>query len=192
MIQKDRGSFGMRKDDGGSMMKEFNMLASTSRGFENAAISELRFLLEEIGDSDSTVWRTGISGLIAAKTAFDHLEAIEKLRKILLDRPYEFRYTLRLIPIEKVVSTNLADIQNGVRELASRIDPDETFRVTVEKRFTSISTHDIIEAVASTVKNKVNLEKPDKTVLIEVVGGFTGISLLKPNAIISVQKEKLL
>jgi tRNA(Ser,Leu) C12 N-acetylase TAN1 len=38
----------------------------------------------------------------------------------------------------------------------------------------------------------VDLEKPDKVLLVEVVGKFTGVSLIKPELILSVLKEKML
>jgi tRNA(Ser,Leu) C12 N-acetylase TAN1 len=38
----------------------------------------------------------------------------------------------------------------------------------------------------------VNLTKPDKILLVEVVGGLTGVSIAKPDEIISVLKEKVL
>jgi tRNA acetyltransferase TAN1 len=64
--------------------------------------------------------------------------------------------------------------------------------VTVEKRFTAIHTRDIVEAVATSIRRKVNLQNPDYIMLIEVVGGFTGLSLIKPKDTISVLKEKML
>jgi len=175
-----------------SMLKEFNILASTSRGFERYARSELRFLFEKIGDPSPTIERTGVSGLIAVKTSMDAIESIRRFRTLLRQSPYEFRFTLRIIPIEKVVHTDLETIQQAVEELISKIGENETFRVTVEKRFTSTHSKEIIEKVAASVKRKVNLAKPDKVILIEVVGGFTGVSVLKPEEILSVQKEKLL
>jgi tRNA acetyltransferase TAN1 len=174
------------------MLREFNLLVTTSRGYESYARDELWHLLERIGDSAPTVERTGISGLIAAMTALDPFEVIKQFRNILHERPYEFRYMLRVIPIEKVVRTDLNQIQQAVKELSSRISENETFRVTVEKRFTGTSSREIIEAAATNVKRKVNLTKPDKIVLIEVVGGLTGLSLIKPDDILSVLKEKLL
>jgi tRNA acetyltransferase TAN1 len=174
------------------MLKEFNILASTSRGFERYARSELRFLFEKIGDSSPAIERTGVSGLIAVKTSMDAIEAIRRFRTLLRQSPYEFRFTLRIIPIEKVVHTDLETIQQAVEELISKIGENETFRVTVEKRFTSTHSKEIIEKVAASVKRKVNLAKPDKVILIEVVGGFTGVSVLNPEEILSVQKEKLL
>jgi len=77
-------------------------------------------------------------------------------------------------------------------ELSSKIGENETFRVTVEKRFTETPTLEIIEAAAANIERKVDLDKPDKILLIEVIGGSTGISVIKPDDIISVMKEKVL
>lgn len=174
------------------MLTDFNLLATTSRGNESDACSELWYLLGEIGDSAPTVDKTGVSGLVAAKTVFDPLKVVEKLRRILRERPYEFRYTLRIIPIENVVSTDLDGIQQVATELSSKIGENETFRVTVEKRFTEIHSRDIIEAAAANIEREVDLTQPDKILLIEVVGGLTGMSVIKPDDIISVMKEKML
>jgi len=172
------------------MLKEFNLLVTTTRGNEDNACSEIWYLLKEIGDEKAEVDRTGVSGLIAAKTSLNPFEVIAKFREILKERPYEFRYSLRIIPIEKVVKTRLEEIQKVSDELSGKIGENETFRVTVEKRFTEISTRDVIEAAASKIERKVNLEKPDKILLIEIVGGLTGISVIKPDDILSVTKEK--
>lgn len=174
------------------MLRNFNLLATTWRGNEENACSELWYLLGEIGDSAPTVDKTGVAGLIAAKTAFNPFEVIEKFRKILHERSYEFRYTLRIIPVEKVVRTDLGEIQQAATELSSKIGEDETFRVTVEKRFTETPTQDIIEATAANIVRKVDLNNPDKILLIEVVGGLTGLSVIKPNEILAVMKEKML
>ena len=174
------------------MFRDFNILATTSRGNEGDVCSELWYLLNEVGDSAPTVDKTGVSGLIAVKTAIDPFEVVDKFREVLRERPYEFRYTLRIIPIEKVIRTDLEEIQRVASDLGSKIGEEETFRVTVEKRFTEASTQDIIEAAAANIERRVDLNKPDKILLIEVVGGLTGMSLIKPDDILSVMKEKLL
>ena len=83
---------------------------------------------------------------------------IEKFRVILKERPYEFRYALRILPIERVVPTDLEEIKRVTAELAARIGEDETFRVTVEKRFTALHSKDFIEAAASTSNAKQTLK----------------------------------
>ena len=184
--------FTKRKDQGEIMLRDFNLLATTSRGNEGDACSELWYLLEEIGDSTPIVEKTGVSGLIAVKTAPNPFEVVDKLRKILRERPYEFRYTLRIIPIERVIRTDLGEIKRIATELSSRIGENESFRVTVEKRFTETPSRNIIEAAAANIKREVNLKNPDKILLIEVVGELTGISVIKPDDILSVMKEKML
>ncbi|MDH5482587.1 MAG: THUMP domain-containing protein [Candidatus Bathyarchaeota archaeon] len=174
------------------MLRDFNLLATTSRGNGGDACSELCFLLGQIGDSAPTVEKTGIAGLIAAKTALNPFEVINRFREILRERPYEFRYMFRVIPIEKVVRTDLSQIEHAVTEFGSKIAENETFRVTVEKRFTATPTQDIIETAAANIERKVDLNKPDKIILLEVVGGLTGISVIEPNAILSIMKEKVL
>ena len=176
-----------------TVLKDFNLLATTSRGNERQMCSELLYLLkEEIGDPAPAVGKTGIRGLVAAKTSSDPCDVIEKFRAILQERPYVFRYALRIIPVERIVRTDLDEIKRVATELAANIGENETFRVTVEKRFTSLHSRDLIEAVATGIKRKADLENPDKILLIEVVGGLTGISLIKPSDVLAVVKEKLL
>jgi tRNA acetyltransferase TAN1 len=172
------------------MLKDFNLLVTTARGSEEDACSEIWYLLGEIGDAAVKIERTGITGLIAAKTALNPFEVVEKFRQILKDRPYEFRYSLRIIPVEKVVRTDLGEIQRATIELSTKIGENESFRVTVEKRFTSLPSNDIVEAAANVIERRVDLNHPDKIVLIEVVAGITGISVLKPSEVLSTAKER--
>ncbi len=153
---------------------------------------ELEFLLREAGDPEAKVEKTGIRGLVVAQTVINPMEAVGKFRAILRERPYEFRYALRIIPVQKVVHTNLEEIKAAATELTAHIAENETFRVTVEKRFTNTHSRDIIEAIAANMKNKVDLKEPDKIILVEVLGGYTGVSVVTPVDIISVLKEKML
>lgn len=174
------------------MIDNFNLLATTSRGNERIACAELSRLLQQMGDACFAVDRSGITGLIVAKIAIDQFEAIRRLRVILEQRPYEFRYLLRIIPIEMVTQTGLNEIRGTVDTLARKIGEKDTFRVTIKKRFTTISAHDIIKTVAEGIRSRVDLEKPDKILLIEIVGRLTGLSVITPNDILSVMKEKII
>jgi len=175
-----------------NLLDDFNLLATTSRGNERQVCIELSYLLKkEMEDPAPRVEKTGIRGLVAARTALDPCVVIQKFRAILQERPYEFRYALRIIPIEKVGPTDLGEIKRAAIELATGIGENETFRVTVEKRFTSLHTRDLIEAAATDVDRKVDLNNPDKILLIEVVGGLTGMALVKPECVLAVLKEKM-
>jgi tRNA acetyltransferase TAN1 len=175
------------------MIDDFNLLATTARGNERPMINELLYLLkEELVDPQARASKTKVRGLIVAKTSLDPCLVIEKFRSILQERPYEFRYALRILPIERVVPTDLGEIKRATAELATRIGEKQTFRVTVEKRFTDLHSRDLIEAAAGDIEREVNLQNPDLILLIEVVGGLTGLSLVEPSKILAVVKEKLL
>lgn len=181
-----------------TLLKNFNLLATTSRGNESQICFELAYLLkDELGDLTAQVAKSGIRGLVVAKTYFAPCEAIEKFRAMLHEHPYKFRYALRVIPIEKVVPTDLEEIKSAASELATNIEENETYRVTVEKRFTSLHSKDLIEAAVTGIEvsgneRKVNLVTPDKILLIEVVGRLTGMALIKPSDVLVVLKEKML
>ncbi|UCE44435.1 MAG: THUMP domain-containing protein [Candidatus Bathyarchaeota archaeon] len=172
------------------LLNDFNLLVTTSRGNEEDLCSEIWYLLREIGDETVQVEKTGVAGLIAAKTALNPVETIEKLRDILEKRPSEFRYTFRVTPIQRVVRTDLGEIERTATRLASKIREDETFRVTVKKRFTELSSQEIVEAAAANVERQVDLESPDKVILVEVTGRMTGMSVIEPGDVMSVMKER--
>ena len=180
------------------MLKDFNILATTSRGNERQMCFELTHLLkDELGDPGPVVSKTGIRGLVIAKTCFNPCSVIATFRVILQKHPYKFRYALRIIPIEKVVPTNLDEVKCAAAELAANIEEKETFRVTVEKRFTNFHSKDLIEAAVMGIdtagsERKVDLENPDKIMLIEVVGGLTGMACIDPTLVLAVLKEKML
>lgn len=174
------------------MLSDFNLLATTMRGNERQMCHELAYLLKEAGDPTPEAGKTGVRGVIVGKTSVNPVEAIEKFRGVLQERPYEFRYALRILPIEKVVRTDLDEVKRVAMELAARLSENETFRVTVEKRFTSFHSRDFIEAAATGIQNKADLDNPDKILLIEVLGGLTGMSLISPSCILAVVKEKML
>ncbi|MEM4704501.1 MAG: THUMP domain-containing protein [Candidatus Bathyarchaeia archaeon] len=174
------------------MLSDFNFIATTFRGFERAACSEVHYLLQQLGDLNPQVHRTGIGGLVVGKTSLDPVETVKMLRELLHQRPYEIRYMCRFIPIQKVVRTDAVEIKKGVAELCSLIGEKEKFRVTVEKRLAVLSSRELIENVAADIKRKVDLEKPDKIVLIEIVGKLTGISVVAPSDMLHVLKEKVL
>jgi tRNA acetyltransferase TAN1 len=175
------------------MISDFNLLATTARGNERAMTNEIVYLLkDELGDAEAKASKTNVRGLIVAKTSLDPITVMEKFRGILTERPYAFRYALRIVPIQKVVPTDLTEIKKVTAELAAKIGEGQSFRVTVEKRFTELHSRDIIEAAVGDIKNKVDLHNPDWIVQLETLGALTGISLIKPADVLAVVKEKML
>jgi tRNA acetyltransferase TAN1 len=93
------------------------------------------------------------------------------------------------LPVQIVIPTRLDTIRQAARELITKIGND-TFRVTVEKRHHSLGSMQIVKAIADQICNKVDLENPGWVILVQVLGGRTGISVLRPNQIFSSVVEK--
>ena len=173
------------------MLERFNLIVSTSRGNERNAIREIWYLLNELGDKTPEVDVTPAIGLVVAQTSLEPLEATSKLRNILREKPWEIRYILKITPIERVVPANLLEIARISQELAEKIRKNESYRVTVRKRHSDLRSKDIIEAVASKINRHVDLENPEKVILVEVISNAVGISVLTSNHVLAVGKEKL-
>ena len=148
------------------------------------------YLLGEVGDRGSNVEVTPVIGLVVAKTKLEPIKAIHALRALFKERPWEFKYTLKLVPIQRIVPAQISEIENAALEVSKGITAREKFRITIEKRHTPLSSKPIIDAVAKKIDRKVDLDTPDRILLIEIVGELVGLSLLKPSDIMSVEREK--
>ena len=104
--------------------------------------------------------------------------------------PFKVRFILRIIPIDRVVDTKLDAIVKAVKDLAPAIGPGETFRITIEARESPYSDKELIGAIADAVDRKVSLDAPDKVVLLEIFGEYSGIAVISPQDIVSIQKLK--
>lgn len=173
-----------------ALLDDFNLLVSSSRGNEREANSELWYLVGELGDRSVKTGYTPVSGLTVARTRLDPLRVVADLRSILKERPWEFRYILKVKPVRKVVPCEIESISDAAVEQASAIEEEETFRVSVEKRLSKILSKQIIDSVAAKVPRKVDLRNPSKIVQIEIIGTVAGVSVIEPDQILGVEREK--
>ncbi|HET6516737.1 MAG TPA: THUMP domain-containing protein [Nitrosopumilaceae archaeon] len=167
-----------------------NLIITCARHLESEASNELRAIFAEFGDENLDVTKTSMSGILTAKTKLDPLEAIRKIREKIVEEPWSIRYCLRIIPIEQVVETIPKKISSTAISLMKRINEKDTYRITIEKRNSKISSSELISEIAKNIKNKVSLETPNWVVLIEILGPKTGIAVLKNNDIFSLEISK--
>lgn len=169
-------------------LRDYNLLVASPRDRERAAKSEIMYFIGDLlGDSDLRVAHTHISGLLACKTSLDPFDVVRRLREFALENAYQFRFAIRFTPLEECVDSNIDDIVEATRRLLPKIEEDESFRVTVRRRHTELENMEVVTAVADEIPRKVNLDHPDKTLLVEIVGEWTGLSVLaKDDDILSI------
>ena len=167
-----------------------NLIVTCARNLEGEAEEEIMDILDELGDPDVKISISNMSGIITVQTKLDPIEIVRKMKEILLDEPWSIRYCLRVIPIQKIVETNLEKIEECISSISDKIEDNESYRILIEKRNSDISSKEIITNIANQIKNKVSLDFPDKIILIEILGIVTGISLIKKSDILSLEKTK--
>lgn len=164
----------------GSFLSKFNMLIGCPRERERAAQSEIQYFIGDLlEDTELQIFNTSISGLLTCKTTLDPFEVVRRLRTFATENPYQFRFAIRFTPFDRCVETNLDLITQAAGDLLEKIPENESFRVTVRRRHTQLENMQVVIAVADQIPRKVILDSPDHTVLVEIVGEWTGLSVLK-------------
>ena len=167
-----------------------NLIITCARHLEPETRDELNDILEDFGDSDAQISITSMSGILTAETKLDPIEIVRKIKEMVLDEPWSIRYCLRIIPIQKIIESKMEEIEEAISSMSQEILDGETYRISIEKRNSDLSSKEIITKIADKIKNKVSLEFADKIILIEILGNKTGISILKKSDILSIEKTK--
>ena len=159
---------------------------------ESETINEVTELLDEFGDLNARILKTKFSGIIKIETVLEISELVEKFRDKIENEPWEIRYCSRIIPIQKTCQTDLITIKQNVTELISLINPNETYKISIDRRDSELIRSEIISNIVELLTNSVSLEKPDWEIIIQILGDETGISVVPKNSILSVSKIKRL
>ncbi len=159
---------------------------------ESETINEVTELLDEFGDLNARILKTDFSGIIKIETVLEVSDLVEKFRGKIENEPWEIRYCSRIIPIQKTCQTDLITIKQNVTELISLINPNETYKISIDRRDSELIRSEIISNIVELLTNSVSLEKPDWEIIIQILGSQTGISVMPKNSILSVTRLKRL
>jgi tRNA acetyltransferase TAN1 len=171
-------------------VKEFNLVVSTYRFGEADASDEILFLLENFGDAAAVCEITEIKGILLVQTSIKPTEVVQRLKELASAEPWQLHHIMRVIPVSIVVPTEINEIIRAVDEIGREIGEEDTFRITVEKRHSSLTSKEIIDAIASRFHNKVDLENPDWTIMVQIIGSQAGLATLRSDEIFSSVVEK--
>jgi len=167
-----------------------NLIITCARNLESETKNEIRKILDELGDQEPEILNVGMRGILMANTVIEPSKIIDYVKNKIIEEPWLIRYCLRIIPIQRMTDTEIDKIKQNVIKLKNTIQKNDSYRITIEKRNTSISSSEIITEVAKIFPNKVSLNQPDWVVLIEIIGYETGISILKNDGMFSLDKAK--
>ena len=167
-----------------------NLLVTCARNLETETKNEIEKILGEIGDQEPEILNIGMRGILMVNTSIEPSKIITWVKDKIVEEPWLIRYCLRIIPIQNIGETEMDKITENVIKLKDVIKQNDSYRITIEKRNTDMSSTEIITEIAKTLPNKVSLNQPDWIILIEILGDKTGISILKDDEMFSLDKSK--
>jgi len=167
-----------------------NLIITCARNLESETKNEIRKILDELGDQEPEILNVGMRGILMVNTIIEPSKIIDWVKNKIIEEPWLIRYCLRIIPIQRITDTEIDKIKQNVIKLKDTIQKNDSYRITIEKRNTSISSNEIITEIAEIFPNKVSLNQPDWIILIEILGNETGISILKNDGMFSLDKAK--
>ncbi|MFX1300592.1 MAG: THUMP domain-containing protein [Promethearchaeota archaeon] len=168
---------------------EFNLLISCRRFQEVESCQELRRIIEEEPSLGTLEWckLTGISCLVVAKSSLDAHEFVKKLNQIVQKMPWIIKELLKIHPIDLVVDSTFNGIRAGSKKLAKGMTKSAKFRVNLNRRDTGLDRDKLLHEIATQFPGKVDLEKYDWVVGVEVLGPVTGLSLLREDEFVTLR-----
>ena len=170
------------------VLLDFNLVITTQRGNERNCIRELSRLVGEAGGPRIHMKKTRFPGLLLGFVEGDPIELCRKIRPFVEEDPWDLRFVQKVIPIQKTVPADAASIKEVVSGLAGLIPEKSSFKITVNKRGTEISSMELIKQVATAVQRRVDLNRPDMIIQLELIDDRAGISLIVDDDIVSVTK----
>jgi len=167
-----------------------NLIITCARSLESETKNEISKILDELGDQEPEILNVGMRGILMVNTIIETSKIMDYVKNKVIEEPWLIRYCLRIIPIQMITETEIDKIEQNVIKLKDTIQKNDSYRITIEKRNTSISSNEIITEIAKIFPNKVSLNQPDWIILIEILGNKTGISILKNDEMFSLDKAK--
>lgn len=170
-------------------MYDFNLLVFCPWSAYQKARKEILQVLKLLGDEQPSVKPTLAQGIIGVKTSLNPKQVVKELQKMFSEGQFVFEYTLKWVPVDLWTFSNIESMKEAVARLRDKIESGERWRITLEKRrYTLYHKIDIIRELAELIDEKVDLEKPDKILRLDIIGKYAGISVLSPRDIFSTTR----
>lgn len=168
----------------------FNLLVSTPRNFETEALAEMDFLMYQLyPDEQFNYGKTIIRGLVWGNlVSKDPVSVVHAIREHVDTQHFPVQFMLKFVPVQQVLLTNIDVIRDHIRSRVGEIARDETFKILVNKRRIQLDRAVLIDSLAKEIERTVNLDNPDKIVRLEIIGKYTGFSILQKDDVYSIGK----
>ncbi|MFQ6105459.1 MAG: SAM-dependent methyltransferase [Candidatus Hydrothermarchaeaceae archaeon] len=151
-----------------------HLLITTPSGFEREAIDELKKILK-----GTRIRTTYFRGLLLGETEKDRGEIVQAVRE------NETEYIHRVIPIEKIVPSDLEKIKEFFSSASLK---GKRFAVRCRRRgIHEFSSGKIESEIGAMLREEgvVDLEKPEIVCIVEILQDYCGLAIISPDEIVN-------
>ena len=170
-------------------MAEANLLVTFDPVHQESAKKEIESLMKET-KQEGKIGK--ISPGLAQLTVKDARKVIDALLKIAKKQIDKFTYTFNWWPVDKWCKAEVKEMQKVIAEMQKGIKKEEKWKMELAKRDTTkeYPKNIIIQLTEVVDKPNVDLEKPHKTIKVEIIGDKAAIALITEGEAINVPKLK--
>ena len=170
--------------------KEANLLVTFDPTHIESAKKEIAEMLKSIKEKAEIL--TAEEGL-AEVSVGNARKAVAELEKIAKKDLEKFPHTMQWIPIDIWCKNAIADMQKHLKGFEKDIGKDERWKMELKTRKLKEKPDElklILKLTEVIDRKKVDLEKPEKIVKVEIIGNKAGLALLKKNELLNIARLK--
>lgn len=174
------------------MTSDYNMLVTFHENERGRAEEEVNKRLSDVGIALEDLVESSVQGLLLVRVTDDPKKAVRLLRGLALKYPEMFQYTHRYVPIERWVKATEDAMIKATQDMASEINEGEHWKMELQKRhWSGSSTQELIIRLTDNIdKGNVDLEEPDKIVMVEMIGDTVGFSTVSKDEMLDINKVR--
>lgn len=148
-------------------------------------------LLERVAPGGYRLIKAPGAGFIGVELHDDDPRTcIARLHALFQEEPLAFEHTHRWIPIEAWSKPGTKEIRRLAQKAAAEIAPDESWGIRLERHGSRMERDALLHEIAAEISNpNVELEQPDKTVLVEALPNAVGLAVVGPQQVLSVDER---
>lgn len=167
-----------------------NLLVTYDPNHKGTAQAEIKEAFGRLGERYELI-DTDVDGLFKLKTQ-DARRVVKKLTDLCRRERQILATTHHYTPIDGWCKSDIADMQRLVKGLAANIGQNERWKMGINKRhWDKLHGTELIMKLTEVIdRPRVDLEKPEKIVQIEIIGNEAGVALLRTDELLDVVQAK--
>lgn len=164
------------------------LLVTIDERHRKLAEASIKALMSRVARGGYGLTRSPGQGLIGVRLKGEDPRAcVARLQALIQEDPLAFQHTHRWIPIEAWTRSAKQDIRRLAQQANAEIAPDESWAIRVERHGSRMERDALVHELAAQIPNpNVELDSPDKTILVEALPKGLGFAVVNEAQVLSV------